>query len=203
METLIPHRFHTINTQRHYCSHYIYIGYLDSVELQFFQLQLTSSKFSTIKDGRIRVAVTDDLFCCIATKRSTLTCLDKTEDIGCWLGKSIGVYVSLLCLLISIFCSKGVRELGLLCACYYVSSIDWRLKNEKSLYLFKKSLLIAIQNSYKNTIKYSLQFPYILSYLVKNSLSYEYFRSTRHFGPTWTHIYSQNVVSIYSSHPAE
>ena len=54
-----------------------------------------------------------------------------------------------------------VRELGLLCACYYVSSIDWRLKNEKSLYLFKKSLLIAIQNSYKNTIKYSLQFPYI------------------------------------------
>ena len=62
------------------------------------------------KDGRIRVAVTDDLFCCIATKRSTLTCLDKTEDIGCWLGKSIGVYVSLLCLLISIFCSKGMGQ---------------------------------------------------------------------------------------------
>ena len=57
--------------------------------------------------------------------------------------------------------SDPVRDLGLLCACYYVSSIDWRLKNEKSLYLFKKSLLIAKQNTYKNTIKYSLQFPYI------------------------------------------
>ena len=61
----------------------------------------------------------------------------------------------------SIWRTSAVRELGLLCACYYVSSIDWRLKNEKLLYLFKKSLLIAIQNSYKNTIKYSLQFPYI------------------------------------------
>ena len=40
-------------------------------------------------------------------------------------------------------------------------SIDWRLKRIKSFVYLKKSLLIAQQKPYKNTIKSSLQFPYL------------------------------------------
>ena len=73
----------------------------------------------------------------------------------------------------------------------------------KGVYLLKSRCIIAQPKSYKNAIKHSLQFTCLFVLLVENSLSYEYFRPTRRFGPTWTHIYSQNVESIYSSYPAE
>ena len=46
-----------------------------------------------------------------------------------------------------------MRELGLLCACYYVSSIDWRLKNEKLRTVFD----LCEQND--NTVKDVTPFP--------------------------------------------
>ena len=68
---------------------------------------------------------------------------------------------------------------------------------------FKIAALLHNKSHTKILSNILFHFHVFLSYLVENSLSYEYFRLTRRFGPIWTHIYSQNVESIYSSYPAE
>ena len=64
-------------------------------------------------------------------------------------------------------------------------SIDWNMEKNQFVYLFKNHCLIAKLKPYKNTIKYSLQFPYIFV-LFGQSLSSLWIFSF--YSTFWTHM---------------
>ena len=61
-------------------------------------------------------------------------------------------------------------------------------KNENDYLLKKVAALLHNPNHIKILSNILFNLHVFLFYLVENSISYEYFRPTWHFGPTWTHI---------------